>query len=666
PVHPAQLPRPCSGPSTITAPCRGEAPLPSAGPSHHARQRPGKAEQRLPRPRRALQGHWEPRDRALRAGGWAGGPLLPWPGCEGVGRDRGAPRQVRGCVGHPQGQRKQQVCAVLPAGSVRPESAGWGPRGLSGAARHPAAGRLLPPPLGAPHGGPCARVPRGLRPFPEQPCPLGSRAARVRPHSVLLRCRAPQRRGHDPFTRPSEAGWSFTSTLGRREHPRASCCVGGVSDALGSPGGDWPARWLLCARPPQGAPAAFHRSQAPRRHHPGSGPEPRLPPQGRGQRAALPPRLGASPLVASGAGCPARAQPTPLHPAPPETAPSPALPTPLHPCTPRNSSRPSPARTPAPPETAPSPALPTPLHPCTPRNSSRPSPACTLAPLYPRTPAPPGTAPGPASPLLTAPSVSSSLRPAREGGDGDGHPAVREGQGHPRRAAGEADTDLSGARGAAPGDSVNSYGSQYYNGPSSDSGVPEPAACVVTTAAIDVHQPNISSDLFSGDTPLQLSSNGTCASATSDGASRSTHSSVPQAQSHSSRTLGSCTDCSTAREEEEEEEPSSEPGPRPRPPPGRTAEATAQDLLSSPLEGPCPPQRALDPAPVSRPGPAGSAPSSPELERRLSLFNQKNPEGFAVFQIKPVVHFQPAAPALEDKFRSLESKEQKLHRVPEA
>uniref|UniRef100_A0A8C0PI12 Transmembrane protein 266 n=1 Tax=Canis lupus familiaris TaxID=9615 RepID=A0A8C0PI12_CANLF len=258
------------------------------------------------------------------------------------------------------------------------------------------------------------------------------------------------------------------------------------------------------------------------------------------------------------------------------------------------------------------------------------------------------------------------LRPAREGGDGDGHPAVREGQGHPRRAAGEADADLSGARGAAPGDSVNSYGSQYYNGPSSDSGVPEPAACVVTTAAIDVHQPNISSDLFSGDTPLQLSSNGTCASATSDGASRSTHSSVPQAQSHSSRTLGSCTDCSTAREEEEEEEPSSEPGPRPRPPPGRTAEATAQDLLSSPLEGPCPPQRALDPAPVSRPGPAGSAPSSPELERRLSLFNQKNPEGFAVFQIKPVVHFQPAAPALEDKFRSLESKEQKLHRVPEA
>ncbi|CAD7672611.1 unnamed protein product [Nyctereutes procyonoides] len=103
-------------------------------------------------------------------------------------------------------------------------------------------------------------------------------------------------------------------------------------------------------------------------------------------------------------------------------------------------------------------------------------------------------------------------------------------------------------------------------------------------------------------------------------------------------------------EEEEEEKLSSEPGPWPRPPPRRTAEATAQDLLSSPSEGPCPPQRALDLVPVSRPGPADSAPNSPELERRLSLFNQKNQEGFTVFQIKPVVHFQPAAPALEDKF----------------
>ncbi|XP_046506250.1 transmembrane protein 266 isoform X3 [Equus quagga] len=213
-------------------------------------------------------------------------------------------------------------------------------------------------------------------------------------------------------------------------------------------------------------------------------------------------------------------------------------------------------------------------------------------------------------------------------------------------------------------DDMNSYISQYYNGPSSDSGVPEPAVCVVTTAAIDIHQPNISSDLFSVDVPLKLSSNGTCASATSENISRSTCSSVTWAQSDSSQTLGSSTDCSTTREE-----PSSKPSPSPLPllppPQQQMVEATVQDLLSSLSEDPCPSQRALDPAPVSWPSPVGSAQTSPELEHRVSLFNQKNQEGFTVFQIKPVIHFQPAVPMLEEKFRSLESKEQKLHRVPE-
>uniref|UniRef100_A0A8C6BE48 Transmembrane protein 266 n=2 Tax=Monodon monoceros TaxID=40151 RepID=A0A8C6BE48_MONMO len=220
---------------------------------------------------------------------------------------------------------------------------------------------------------------------------------------------------------------------------------------------------------------------------------------------------------------------------------------------------------------------------------------------------------------------------------------------------------------AAVKDDMNSYISQYYNGPSSDSGAPEPAVCVVTTAAIDIHQP-ISSDLFSVDVPLKLGSDGTCASATSESASRSTHGSVTQAQSDSSQTLGSSMDCSTAREE-----PSSEPSPSPLPlpplpppPQQETAEATVQELLSSLSEDPCPSRRALDPASLARPSTAGLAQTSPELEHRVSLFNQKNQEGFTVFQIKPVIHFQPAAPVLEEKFRSLESKEQKLHRVPEA
>ncbi|XP_057579482.1 transmembrane protein 266 isoform X2 [Hippopotamus amphibius kiboko] len=225
--------------------------------------------------------------------------------------------------------------------------------------------------------------------------------------------------------------------------------------------------------------------------------------------------------------------------------------------------------------------------------------------------------------------------------------------------------ELQPAQEAVVKDDMNSYISQYYNGPSSDSGVPEPAVCVVTTAAIDIHQPNISSDLFSVDVPLKPSSDGNRASATSESASRSTRSSVTRAQSDSSQTLGSFTDCSTAREEPSSE-PSPSPLPLPPPPPQQqTAEATVQDLLSSLSEDPCPSRRALDPAPLARPSPAGSAQTSPELEHRVSLFNQKNQEGFTVFQIKPVIHFQPAVPVLE-KFRSLESKEQKLHRVPEA
>uniref|UniRef100_A0A8D1YG89 Transmembrane protein 266 n=1 Tax=Sus scrofa TaxID=9823 RepID=A0A8D1YG89_PIG len=225
--------------------------------------------------------------------------------------------------------------------------------------------------------------------------------------------------------------------------------------------------------------------------------------------------------------------------------------------------------------------------------------------------------------------------------------------------------ELQPAREAAVKDDMNSYISQYYNGPSSDSGVPEPAMCVVTTAAIDIHQPNISSDLFSVDVPLKLGSDGTCASATSESASRSTRSSVTRAQSDSSQTLGSTMDCSTAREEPSSE-PSPAPLPLPPPPQQQVAEAMVQDLFSSLSEDPCPSRRALDPALLARPSPAGSAQTSPELEHRVSLFNQKNQEGFAVFQIEPVIHFQPTLPGLEEKFRSLESKEQKLHRVPEA
>ncbi|XP_029337032.1 transmembrane protein 266 isoform X2 [Mus caroli] len=214
-------------------------------------------------------------------------------------------------------------------------------------------------------------------------------------------------------------------------------------------------------------------------------------------------------------------------------------------------------------------------------------------------------------------------------------------------------------------DDMNSYISQYYNGPSSDSGAPEPAVCVVTTAAIDIHQPNVPSDLFSVDLPLKLSGNSTCASATSETTSHSTCGSVTRAQSASSQTLGSSTDCSTPREELLPSKPRSSPLPLLLPPQQLVAEATVQDLMSSLSKDPCPSHKALDPAPLAQPTPLGSVQTSPELEHRVSLFNQKNQEALPVLQINPVIHLQPTA-GLEEKFRSLESKEPKLHTVPEA
>ncbi|XP_059533938.1 transmembrane protein 266 [Myotis daubentonii] len=191
--------------------------------------------------------------------------------------------------------------------------------------------------------------------------------------------------------------------------------------------------------------------------------------------------------------------------------------------------------------------------------------------------------------------------------------------------------------------------------PSPDSGVPDPAVCVVTTAAIDIHRPDVSSDLFSVDVPLKLSSKGawvsSASASASESASCSTGSSVTGAQS----------DSSTARELSSEPRPAPPPlSPPPQPP---VAETTVQDLLSSLSDDPCPSQGAWDPAPFAQPSPAGSPQTSPELAHRVSLLNRKNQEGFPVLQLKPTLHFQ--APPLHP-FSSLESKEQTLHRVPEA
>ncbi|NWQ59680.1 TM266 protein, partial [Neopipo cinnamomea] len=200
-------------------------------------------------------------------------------------------------------------------------------------------------------------------------------------------------------------------------------------------------------------------------------------------------------------------------------------------------------------------------------------------------------------------------------------------------------------------DDMNNYISRYYNEPSSDSGVPEAAICVVTTAAIDVHRPNISSELFTVEVPLRLGSTGTSASITSGSASRSTVSSGTQACSESSHTLGSSPDCSTACEEPAQAAP------------GRVTHAVVQELLSSLSEEACLAQKGLDPVNLKLPSPAGSVGTSPDLGHRLSVYNRRNQESLDVFQLKPLIDCPPGTPMIEEKYGALGPPEPRLGRV---
>ncbi|XP_057889666.1 transmembrane protein 266 isoform X2 [Melospiza georgiana] len=202
-------------------------------------------------------------------------------------------------------------------------------------------------------------------------------------------------------------------------------------------------------------------------------------------------------------------------------------------------------------------------------------------------------------------------------------------------------------------DDMNNYISRYYNEPSSDSGVPDAAICVVTTAAIDVHRPNISSELFTVEVPLRLGSTGTSASLTSGSASRSTASSGTRGCSESSPTLGSSPDCSAACEE-------------PRAPLAPARQRAVQELLSSLSEEACLAQKGLDPVNLKLPSPAGSVGASPDLSHRLSVYNRRNQESLDVFQLKPLLDCPQGAPTIEEKYGALGPPEPRLGRVPEA
>ncbi|KAF7660969.1 hypothetical protein LDENG_00270690 [Lucifuga dentata] len=217
-------------------------------------------------------------------------------------------------------------------------------------------------------------------------------------------------------------------------------------------------------------------------------------------------------------------------------------------------------------------------------------------------------------------------------------------------------------------DDMNNYISQYYSEPSSDTGIPDPAARVITTAAIDVHLPNnpsqLPSSLVSADAASSSRLQWTGSSVSEASTTTMSHTSFSGRQhSISSHTLGSSTDCSsTVREASTSTDysdqrcyppPYSSPlalGTQPRGSPS----AVVQELLSSLSENSCLTQKGLDPVNLKLPSPAGSTKTSPELEHRVNIYNKRNQESRVGLHTKPLIHLQSSEPLLEEKCRMME------------
>ncbi|XP_072290799.1 transmembrane protein 266 isoform X2 [Eucyclogobius newberryi] len=189
-------------------------------------------------------------------------------------------------------------------------------------------------------------------------------------------------------------------------------------------------------------------------------------------------------------------------------------------------------------------------------------------------------------------------------------------------------------------DDMNNYISQYYSEPSSDMGIPDPAARVITTAAIDVHLPT---------NPSQLPSTLVSAEALSSGRLQPTESSVSEASS---------IDCSsTVREASTSTD---YPPPYSSPLVRGSPSAVMQELLSSLSEHSCLTQKGLDPVNLKPPSPTGSTKSSPELERRLNIYN-KNQE--RALHGKALIQLQSNEPLVDEKHRLMEPVQASLKRL---
>ncbi|XP_056120949.1 transmembrane protein 266 isoform X2 [Rhinichthys klamathensis goyatoka] len=230
-------------------------------------------------------------------------------------------------------------------------------------------------------------------------------------------------------------------------------------------------------------------------------------------------------------------------------------------------------------------------------------------------------------------------------------------------------------------DDMNNYISQYYSEPSSDIGVPDPGARVITTAAIDVHLPTnpnqLPPSLVSADGPGsgQERTVSSVSEASSTTMSRSSCSFTARQHSISSHTLGSTTDCSSTVREASTSDYS---GQRCCPPPYcspltlgtqpgvHDPRAVVKELLSSLSEDSCLAQKGrVDPVNLKLPSPAGSVKASPELEHRVNIYNRRNQESLGVFQTKPLIHLQGTEPSLEEKYRLMEPADTPLSHIPD-
>ncbi|XP_019731504.1 transmembrane protein 266 [Hippocampus comes] len=212
-------------------------------------------------------------------------------------------------------------------------------------------------------------------------------------------------------------------------------------------------------------------------------------------------------------------------------------------------------------------------------------------------------------------------------------------------------------------DDMNNYISQYYSEPSSDMGVPDPAARVITTAAIDVHLPNNPSHF-----PPSLVSSDALSDGLSDGRLRRANSSASDA---STTTTSRISSRSTVREASTSTDYSDQrcyPPPYTSPlalapQPRGSPSAVVQELLSSLSEDSCLSQKGLDPVNLKPPSPTGSSKNSPDLENRVNIYNKRNQESRLGSHAKALIQLQGTEAFLEEKYRMMEPVDAPVHHL---